>query len=216
MIYHRKVVRINKKATIFSMNHLPDQLSHFLTQYGNLALFGLLALGIVGLPIPEETLLIFSGYLIAKGTWSIVPTVLAAIGGSICGITVSYALGVTAGNYLVRKYGYLIGITEERIQNVHNWFDRLGKWLLFFGYFILGVRHLTGYVAGSTLLRYRKFALFAYTGAIAWCATFLSLGYFFSDKIEYLIQKLDVAILVIFIALLILLFYLIRVMSKKH
>ena len=35
----------------------------WITEYGYIALFFLLMLGIVGLPIPDETIMVFSGYL---------------------------------------------------------------------------------------------------------------------------------------------------------
>jgi membrane protein DedA with SNARE-associated domain len=43
---------------------MEQQVLAWLTQYGYLALFSLLVLGIVGLPVPDETLLTFTGYLI--------------------------------------------------------------------------------------------------------------------------------------------------------
>jgi membrane protein DedA with SNARE-associated domain len=41
-----------------------DALLDWIPEYGYPALFFLLMLGIVGLPVPEETLRTFSGYLI--------------------------------------------------------------------------------------------------------------------------------------------------------
>lgn len=161
---------------------------HWLMQYGFIALFVLLALGIICLPVPDETLMVLAGYLIAKGKWPLIPTAMAAIGGSICGITVSYILGLTAGHFLIQKYGHLIGLTEPKIKYVQEWFNKIGKWALFIGYFIVGVRHFTGYVAGAALLRFKTFALYAYTGACVWGITFLSLGYFLSDQLENLFQ----------------------------
>jgi membrane protein DedA with SNARE-associated domain len=39
----------------------------WIAQYGYLAIFSLLVLGIVGLPVPDETLLTFTGYLVFRG-----------------------------------------------------------------------------------------------------------------------------------------------------
>jgi membrane protein DedA with SNARE-associated domain len=39
---------------------------YWIAHYGYLALFGLLMLGIVGLPVPDETLLTFAGYLVFR------------------------------------------------------------------------------------------------------------------------------------------------------
>lgn len=161
----------------------------WLAQYGSFALFGLLALGILALPVPEETLMVVAGSLMANGDLHFVPTVAAAYLGAITGISMSYGLGRIAGSYLIAKYGDRIG--RERIEQVHDWFERYGKWTLCFGYFVPGVRHFTGFVAGVTVLPYHEFALFAYTGAIAWVSTFLFGGYFVGKHVFTLFEVLE-------------------------
>lgn len=157
-----------------TLNHI----TQVLLQHGNIALFILLALGIVGLPIPDETLLVTAGVLLAKGKLSLTITPLIALLGSVCGISISYCIGYFPGRYVVKKYGHWMGLTEPRIDRAHYWFERIGIWAVFFGYFIPGVRHLTGYVAGALQTDFKKFALFAYLGAAVWISTFMSIGYF--------------------------------------
>ena len=158
------------------------ELSNWILQYGSIALFILLMLGIIALPVPEETLMVMSGILMHHGKLSIPSTIAASYLGAICGISVSYLLGRTAGHYFVVKYGKWIGITQERIDKVHAWFERFGKWVLVIGYFIPGIRHFTGFIAGTSELSYGQFALFAYSGAILWVSVFLSIGYFFGQN----------------------------------
>jgi membrane protein DedA with SNARE-associated domain len=150
--------------------------TYWISHYGYAGLFTLLTLGIVGLPVPDETLLVFSGYLISKGDLSPVPTYLIAFAGSVCGVTLSYLIGRSGGFYLVIRYGRFLRLTPERIDSVRKWFERIGKWILFIGYFFVGVRHLSALVAGSARLEWRTFALFAYPGALVWSVTFVSLG----------------------------------------
>jgi len=123
-------------------------------------------------------MLTFAGCLIYKRHFHIVPTLAAAVLGSVCGISVSYYLGRTLGISIVRRYGQWYHITEERMSRVHAWFDRTGRWSLLVGYFIPGVRHLAGFVSGTSILRFREFALFAYTGAFVWSVTFVAIGYY--------------------------------------
>jgi membrane protein DedA with SNARE-associated domain len=52
-----------------------------------------------------------------------------------------------------------------------------GEYALFFGYYILGVRHLTALLAGSARLPLSTFGLFAYSGGFLWALTFIGLGY---------------------------------------
>lgn len=50
------------------------------------------------------------------------------------------------------------------------------------GYFIPGVRHFTGYFSGIIALPYRKFALYAYGGALFWVILFLGIGRMFGPQ----------------------------------
>jgi membrane protein DedA with SNARE-associated domain len=149
----------------------------WISQYGYPVLFAGLMLGIAGLPIPDETLLVFCGYLIATGRLQVHLTGLTAFSGSVAGISLSYLLGRTAGLTLINRYGRYLHVTPEHLNRVHSWFGRIGNWLLTFGYFIPGVRHFTALVAGMSKLEFWTFAIFAYAGAALWVTTFLSLGY---------------------------------------
>jgi membrane protein DedA with SNARE-associated domain len=159
-----------------------DIMIPWITQYGYIGIFSLLMLGIIGLPIPDETLLASVGFLISKEHLDFIPAVLAAFLGSICGISISYIIGRTGGFYLIKKYGHWIRLNEEKLNCAQHWFHRAGKWSLILGYFLPGIRHLTALVAGATKLEYPAFALFAYLGGFIWTLSFISLGYFFTEK----------------------------------
>jgi len=150
--------------------------------YGYGALFGLLILGIVGLPIPDETLLVFCGYLISQGKMGMTETYLTALAGSCCGITVSYFIGRTAGLAVVHRFGRYLRVEQEQLDRVHRWFDRSGHWALFGGYYIAGVRHFTAVIAGSSKLEFHVFMLYAWGGAATWVAVFLTLGYVIGEQ----------------------------------
>src|SRR6188474_3296802 len=64
-----------------------ESLLGWVTEYGAVSLFFCMMLGIIGLPIPDETLLVFSGYLIFKGRLEPVFTLTMAFLGSMAGIT---------------------------------------------------------------------------------------------------------------------------------
>lgn len=154
----------------------------WITQYGYLAIFLLLVFGIIGLPVPDETLLAFTGYLIYRGKLSLPLAYFTALAGSGSGITISYWLGRTFGLKLIHRYGRYLRIREDHILKAHQWFERVGHWALTFGYFIPGVRHVTAYAAGMSDLEPHVFALFAYSGACLWAASFIGLGYFLGER----------------------------------
>lgn len=190
-----------------------DYFLSLLGQYGSIMLFILLVLGIVALPVPEETLMVLSGILMSNGHLNIPLTILAAYLGSICGITGSYMLGRTAGAYILNKYQSWLGITDKHISYV----QRYGKWALFIGYFIPGVRHFTGLSFGMTNSNYRQFALFAYTGAVTWASIFLSIGYFFGNYPLALFEHLEISFHhVIWIAVVMASLYILFLFYKKR
>lgn len=175
----------------FNINQ--ETLSYLLVNYGSWAIFILLALGIVALPVPDESLIVLSGFLIHKEHLHPFPTLIAAYGGSLCGITISYLIGRSGGHFILQKYGGWIGLTAEKQNYIHNWFERYGKWTLVVGYFIPGMRHFTGLSAGMVELEFHHFALFAYSGAFLWVSTFLIIGYFLSDYYIYFFENLELS-----------------------
>jgi membrane protein DedA with SNARE-associated domain len=170
---------------------MEQQILAWISQYGYLAIFLLLVFGIVGLPVPDETLLAFTGYMVFKGHLSLAPAFAAALGGSLCGITFSYTLGRKFGLPLIHRYGKYLRIREEHLVKAHAWFARVGHWALTLGYFVAGVRHFTAYAAGMSAVEPQQFALYAYSGGIVWVSTFIGLGYFLGDRWEAVQKNID-------------------------
>ena len=179
-----------------------DHIFDWVSRYGYGGLFVLLILGIVGIPIPDETLLVFCGYLISRGKMHPVATYLTATAGSWCGITLSYTIGRTAGTAVIHRYGKFLHLTEARLEVVHKWFARIGHWALFLGYFIAGVRHFTAIVAGTSKLEFRSFAAYAWSGGAVWAGTFLVIGYFVGEKWQAIAELLHRDILYVSVVLL--------------
>ncbi|KIL36085.1 hypothetical protein SD70_31870 [Gordoniibacillus kamchatkensis] len=187
---------------------MQETIFEFVTNYGYIALYLLLAAGIIGLPIPDETLMTFGGSLTASGgPWSYTPAVLVAYAGTMTGMCVSYAVGHKVGKPFLYRYGKWIKLTPLRIQRAESWFHKYGLWAVFFGYFVPGVRHFTCYLAGVSGVKPWKYVLFAGTGALIWCVTFFSLGHFIGENIEGLLhvihQYFGISLLVIAILVLI-------------
>jgi len=195
-----------------------ETIPHFLSHYGYLGVFFLLMVGIVGLPIPDELVLMFAGYLIFKGYFHPLPTAATAILGTYCGITVSYSLGRSAGFYVLQKYGDYFHVSQERLARTQAWFHRIGKWAIFFGYFIMGVRHLTALTAGASRVQYRVFAVFAYTGGLFWSLSYICLGYYLGEELPKLSPELRQGVLLIslLIILIISLFLLLRHFKNRR
>src|ERR1043165_5291446 len=87
----------------------------WITTYGYFGIFFLLIFGIVGLPIPDEWLLVFSGYLAFKEVLGFVPTLAIAAIGSAGGLTVSYILGRTSSDFVVTRCERWLSMEREKV-----------------------------------------------------------------------------------------------------
>jgi membrane protein DedA with SNARE-associated domain len=162
-----------------------------ISKYGYIGIFVSLMFGIIGVPVPDETLLTFAGYLVHEGYLKLIPTILIAFLGSTSGITVSYVLGRTLGVRVIKRYGKYFHFTEERLEKTHLWFEKIGRWSLTVGYFIPGIRHVTAIFAGSSKLNYYEFAIFAYSGGLIWTITFVLTGYYVGKEWNKYVGKVE-------------------------
>ncbi len=162
-----------------------ELLASWISQYGYLGIFSCLVLGIVGLPIPDEFLLILSGYLVFKNVLSLGPTVGVAILGTFCGILASYSMGRLSGTFLQRVD------TKGRLDSVRGFFERFGRWTLVFGYLIPGIRNMAGLSAGASRLRLSCFAPFAFAGAVISSVICVSFGYVFGPQAEWILLSIQ-------------------------
>jgi len=170
---------------------LEQSMTLWIAHYGYPAIFFLLIGGIVGVPVPDQLLLVVSGYLVLTKSLSLAPTLLAAVLGSIAGITLSYALGRGSGSYLSK-----MRFAANRLKNARQWFERFGRWTLVFGYFIPGIRNLIGLTSGMMGLRVRYFAPYAYAGATLSSVTCVCAGYFLGAQAGWLLASVSRSALV--------------------
>jgi membrane protein DedA with SNARE-associated domain len=152
---------------------METHLLHLLARDGPWMLFTAQALGVFGLPIPDELLLTAAGSLVRRGDLSLPATLAAAICGAAAGMTVSYMLGRLGGRVLKH-----VPVARDTVDRTQWLFKRWGQWLLVFGCFIPGVRHVIAIAAGSAALDFPRFSAYAYSGAALWSITFIGMGYY--------------------------------------
>ncbi|CQR54649.1 VTT domain-containing protein [Paenibacillus riograndensis] len=161
-----------------------DILTHLLEHYGYGLIFLFLCLEMLALPLPGEMLMSYIGLSVYEQKLSWMLCIVSAGTGVLLGVTLSYWVGYRLGRPFIARYGARIHLTEERIVKMNRWFEKYGDKLLFVAYFIPGVRHITGYFCGVTRMPFRRYALFAYSGAIFWVSLFISLGKVLGPKWE--------------------------------
>ncbi|MGV3466619.1 MAG: VTT domain-containing protein [Heyndrickxia sp.] len=187
-------------------------LIHLIDQYGYIVLFFSLMLELIIVPIPNEILMSYVGYLVYQGKLNLFLTILFGGIGGIIGVTISYWIGYKLGVPFFHKYGSKIHMGPDKIEKMSKWHRKYGKRLLLFSYFIPGVRHVTSIFSGITRISFKSYAIFAYIGVFLWVGTFISLGNIFGPKWEQFHQQAKIYVIIgcVVIGIIYLLYFLIK------
>lgn len=195
------------------MGHIIELFNH----YGYIILFSALMLELIAFPIPGETLMMYSGFLVFQGKLNWALSILIASLGIISGITLSHFIGRTLGVPFFERYGPYFHMGPEKLNKTSKWFEQFGDRMLVVAYFIPGVRHITGYFSGITKVPVKKFSLYAYSGAIIWASTFITIGKILGpnwEKFHSSIKKyLIIAGIILFLVAVVI--YLIKIYRNK-
>ncbi|MGE7185451.1 DedA family protein [Peribacillus sp. NPDC006672] len=189
---------------------MENHITYLLEHYGYFGIIFALIGGIVGLPIPDEVLLTYIGYAVYQSKLSYLLSIVSAFVGATGGITLSYFIGNKFGVPLLEKFGPKIHITEQKINTTKKLFKKFGPYFLFFGYFIPGVRHLTAYIAAVNRFPFRKFVIYAYTGALIWSFSFITLGRILGENwtnVELYLSKYRIYLITSLLVLLIFIYF---------
>ena len=165
------------------------RLAHIFIQYGYLALFvGLLAEG-AGIPLPGETLLLIASALASHSTGLNIGWVaFVAFCTTSAGDNLGFYVGRSGGQALLDRYGRRLHIGPESIERGRDFISRHGALGVFCSRFIAGLRVVNGLVAGSLLMSWPRFFLFDILGAACWVGLICCIGYFFGDRLSWLLR----------------------------
>ncbi len=150
--------------------HLIDSL---LVSYGYYAVFALIALESLGVPLPGETALIAAA-LYAGTTHHLNVTVLAAvaIAAAILGDNAGYWLGRTGGQRLADRYGRFVRLDRAKLRVGRYLFAQYGGKVVFFGRFVAVLRTYAAFLAGMSRMRWSRFLLANAAGGALWATLY--------------------------------------------
>ncbi len=161
---------------------MPHELVNFITQYGYMAIFVLVFLQEIGIPtiVPNELVLLFSGYLTVNGTLSLPLVFTAAILGDFLGTTLLFFVFYYFGKKILEKKPRWIPINKEKIEKLGRIITEKNKWGMFLARLIPYVRGYASVAAGILQLKPRIFLIMVALSAIIWSG-----GYVFVGKLSY-------------------------------
>lgn len=169
------------------MHELYHLVRYALSHWGYFAIIGGLLGECAGLPLPGETILIFSSFLAHKDTalhiqWIILIGIAAATSGDNLGFWVGRRLGPRLLRWL-RKTFHI----DEDIDAAKDQIRRHGPATIFWARYIFGLRTIAGPVAGALGMAWIEFLVFNILGAATWVTSIAMIGYAFANKFHTLL-----------------------------
>jgi len=170
------------------------------------AIFLLLVLSDLGLPFPEDTTLMLSGFLIAHGVIRLLPTVLVIYPTLLATDLFLYFIGRKYGRRVVERKRFQRMITPERLSKLEEKFRKWGILVVFLGRHILGLRAQIFLSAGIVRMSLAKFIMADGASAILTITLMIAIGYAGGNSLQVLkkditqIEHIMIVIVVIFLA----------------
>ncbi len=169
-----------------------------------IGIFALLILGGVGLPFPEDTTLILTGFLVAQQVIKPVPAFLAVYSGLLISDFLLFWVGRKYGRMLVFHKRFQKIISPEQIGRLEEKFKRRGVWVVLIGRHIWGLRAQIFLVAGVMRMPAVKFLFADGVTSLFTLALMGGIGYAGGNSIEVLRRNVKRIEHVVILALVIL------------
>ncbi len=140
-------------------------------------------------PIPSEVVLPLAGFTAARGDLNVWAAFLWATAGSVLGAFLLYWVGAAIGTQRLRQVAEWMWLVEpEDVDKSLAWFDRYGRWSVFFGRLIPGIRSLISIPAGIDRMNPVAFGLMTLSGSALWNAVLIYAGVLLGDN-YHLVEK---------------------------
>ena len=161
----------------FSPHSIMPDLSPVLEHWRYPAIFVVVILGNVGLPVPEESVLALGGFLAQRGDLRLTGVLAVGVLAAVAGDNLGYWTGRRYGHEALTRCGRYLWITPDRLAKASAAMTRHGGLAVFAARFVPGVRTLAGPVAGATGMRPLTFVFSNALGALLYVPYAVGLGY---------------------------------------
>ena len=155
---------------------MPHSLAVFITNYGYPAIFSLVFLQELGIPnpVPNELVLLFSGYLAFLGTLSFPLILLTVVAADFVGTSILYFIFYFFGGALyhrLRKGKFL-----EKVQKIETNIYKNGQWGIYLGRLVPYARGYISVVAGLVRVPPKEFLITVFLSAVTWSGGYVIAG----------------------------------------
>lgn len=199
---------------------MEDAFFSFISQFGYLAVFGLIFFENVFPPIPSELILPLSGFLVIQTSMELPLVIVSATIGSVVGAFVLYGIGRLLSqdrleSFFDTKPMRLLGFHSGDVAKAIGWFDRRGQITVLLCRCIPVVRSLISIPAGTAKMNVVRFTLYTLIGSAVWNTVLCSLGYAAGGAWETVTAQVEgfsdiVKVVIIVIAVIVIAFWVVK------
>jgi membrane protein DedA with SNARE-associated domain len=158
-----------------------DLILSLIEQYGWSIVFLGVMIQSAGIPLPAQTILIVSGFLVQQGHLKLWAVIVFATLGTVLGGTSGYWVSHEVGRPLVLRWGRYALITPSRLRRAEKFLERYGGVSLLLIRFIPGIKPYEAHLAGLNRMHWRTFLFYNAIGGGVWTTAMVLVGYFLGD-----------------------------------
>ncbi len=126
-------------------------------------------------PVPGDTVVVFSAYMVGRGVWGIAPVFLATVAGGVVGFMSVFYLGKRYGRALFSVQDGRI-FSAEGLDRAEQWLDRYGFGLILANRFLTGIRSVVAISAGMGGMSPLRVAFGGALSMVVWNGLLLYVG----------------------------------------
>ncbi len=184
-------------------NALVTLVTNIVTSLGLPGVYLLLVAGSTGIPVSSEAVMLFAGFDVYRGHFTLLDIIAVGIAGDLTGATIAYLIGYFGRMELIHRHGKKIHLTPQRMERVERWFDRRGAQAVLISRVLPLIRAYTSFPAGAARMRYPKFILLSLAGGLPWIAAWGILGRELGSSyhsVQSQLHYVDIAAVVLIVA----------------
>lgn len=155
---------------------------YLISTLGYFGVFFAMTLESVGIPLPSEIIMPFSGYLVYKGEFNFWLVVLCGTLGNLVGSLAAYYIGLFGGRPFLERYGKYFLFTRHDLDLAEKWFKKYGRSTVFFSRLLPIIRTYISFPAGMSGMDVKAFSLYTFLGALPFCLLLTFIGYFLGEN----------------------------------
>jgi membrane protein DedA with SNARE-associated domain len=187
-----------------------DFATNVIGDLGTAGIFLLMLLDSACIPTSSEAIMLFAGFKVADGDFTMLEIIVAGVAGNVVGSWLAYGIGYWGRVELLERHGKWFHVTPKHLAWADRWFDRYGGATVFFSRMVPVVRTFISIPAGVARMPFWRFTFLSTAGIIPWVIAFAVAGKAVGDSWDSWQEKLHyvdyavVAAIVVAIAYLVL------------